>query len=96
MRLGVEAALVGGKLLSGDVEIADGRISAVGLDGRSGKGIAAPGFVDLQVNGWGDVDFATAEVGDVVAALDALTELGTTGVLLTLCTARLDAYDAAL
>ena len=51
MRLGVEAALVDGRLVPGDVAVDDGRIAAVGLAGP-GRGIAAPGFVDLQVNGF--------------------------------------------
>ena len=63
MRLGVEAAVVDGVLLRGDVEIADGRIAAVGLNGGAGSGIAIPGLVDLQVNGFGGVDFAGADVG---------------------------------
>ena len=36
-RLGVEAALVDGQLLPGDVEVADGRIAAVGLERKTGK-----------------------------------------------------------
>ena len=59
MRLGVAAALVGGSLVPGDVEVADGAITAVGLEPR-GSGIAAPGFVDLQVNGFGGVDLMRA------------------------------------
>ena len=42
MRLGVEAALVDGELVRGDVEVADGRVSAVGLSSVNGTGIAAP------------------------------------------------------
>lgn len=42
----------------GDVSIRDGRIEAVGL-ARGGRGIAAPGFVDLQVNGYGGIDLLT-------------------------------------
>ncbi len=64
MRLGVEAALVEGRLLPGDVAIDDGRIQALGLDGV-GRGIAVPGFVDLQVNGFAGVDFLGAERGRV-------------------------------
>ena len=78
MRLGVAAALVGGELLPGDVEIADGRISAVGLDGRNGRGIAAPGFVDLQVNGFGGVDFFSADADAYRRAGDALLQTGVT------------------
>ena len=46
MKLGVEAALVEGSLLGGDVEVADGRVVAVGLTG-GGSGTAVPGFVDM-------------------------------------------------
>lgn len=58
-RLGVAAALIGGELVAGDVEIRGGRISAVGL-APSGTGLAIPGLVDLQVNGYAGVDFAAA------------------------------------
>jgi N-acetylglucosamine-6-phosphate deacetylase len=87
--------------------MADGRIVATG----SGAGPAAtdrdvvvdlgdaligPGFVDVQVNGTGDVDFANARVEQVVAAVDGLVARGTTGLLLTICSAPLGAYDAML
>jgi N-acetylglucosamine-6-phosphate deacetylase len=84
------------------VSIADGRIVATGT-GPSPPGaldladaLVAPGFVDIQVNGTGDVDFATAPVADVVRAVDAVAARGTTGLLLTICSAPLDAYDAML
>ena len=51
MRLGVAAALVGGELVAGDVSVEDGRIEGVGLAG-AGTGLAVPGFVDVQVNGF--------------------------------------------
>ena len=60
MRLGVEAAIVHGELVPGDVEVVDGVVADVGLAaGRRGR-IAVPGFVDLQVNGFGGVDFLAA------------------------------------
>ena len=43
MKLGVEAALVDGGLVPGDVEIVDGRIARVGVSSPNGRGrIAAP------------------------------------------------------
>ena len=39
-RLGVEAALGDVVLVAGDVEIADGRITAFGLGGKRGRGFA--------------------------------------------------------
>ena len=70
MRLGVEAAVVDGTLVPGDVEVVDGIVSAYGLEGPNGSGTAVPGFVDLQVNGIDDVDVAEA-AGDDWDRLDA-------------------------
>src|SRR5205807_1771477 len=53
VKLGVEAALVRGELVPGDVEFEGGRIVAVGLARGSRGRVAIPGFVDLQVNGYG-------------------------------------------
>src|SRR5215471_18003746 len=85
MRLHVEAALVDGHLLPGDVEIVDGLVTGVGLPGR-GRGIAAPGFVDLQVNGFGGVDFLDADVDGYRRAGKALLDTGVTAYLPTLIT----------
>jgi N-acetylglucosamine-6-phosphate deacetylase len=87
MRLGVEAAIVEGVLLPGDVEIEDGRLAAVALAGRRGRGIAVPGFVDLQVNGFGGVDFAAADAAGYRRAGEALLETGVTAFQPTLVTA---------
>jgi N-acetylglucosamine-6-phosphate deacetylase len=84
------------------VSIADGRVIATGT-GAAPPGaidledaLVTPGFLDLQVNGTGTVDFATASVEEVVTAVDEMVARGTTGVLLTFCTAPLDAYDGML
>ena len=96
MRLGVEAAIVEGQLLRGDVEVAAGRIVSVGLAPTRGGGIAVPGFVDLQVNGYGGVDFAVADATGYAAAGEALLEGGVTAYQPTLITAPEDALIAAL
>ena len=59
-RLGVAAALVGDRLLPGDVAVTDGRVEAVGLTPPGRTGLAVPGLVDLQVNGYAGVDVAGA------------------------------------
>src|SRR5918994_7760487 len=88
MRLGVAAALVGGSLVAGEVEGAGGDIAAVGLgDGSRGSGLAAPGFVDLQVNGFAGVDFMHADAAAHAAAGAALAATGVTAYRPTLITA---------
>ena len=86
MKLGVAAALVDGLLVTGDVEVLDGRVAAVGLAGRNGHGVAVPGFVDLQVNGFGGVDFLDADADGYRRAGEALLETGVTAYLPTLIT----------
>ena len=96
MRLGVEAALVRGNLLPGDVELSDGRVSAVGLNGTPGRGVAAPGFVDLQVNGFGGVDFLSADRSAYHRAGEALLRTGVTAFQPTFITSPEDELEAAL
>jgi N-acetylglucosamine-6-phosphate deacetylase len=96
MRLGVEAALVDRQLVPGDVEIAAGRIVRCGVESGNGRGIASPGFVDLQVNGFGGVDFATADIAGYARAGEALLEAGVTAYLPTLITAPVESLEAAL
>src|SRR4051812_5461280 len=86
VRLGVEAAVVDGELVRGDVEIDDGAIAAVGLAG-GGRGIAAPGFVDLQANGFAGVDFASTDSTGYARAADAMLETGVTAFQPTFITA---------
>lgn len=77
VKLGVAAAVVDGTLVRGDVEIENGMVVAVGLPGGR-SGIAVPGLVDLQVNGFRGIDLLYA-AGDDVARLGV--ELARTGVL---------------
>ncbi|CAN5284467.1 N-acetylglucosamine-6-phosphate deacetylase [soil metagenome] len=96
MRLGVEAALVDHRLVRGDVEVVGGRIAAYGLRSPSGRGIAVPGFVDLQVNGFAGVDLCDADAAGYRRAGAALLETGVTAYLPTFITAPEEQLVAAL
>ena len=96
MRLGVGAALVDGTLVPGDVEVADGQVASVGLNSANGKGIASPGFVDLQVNGFAGVDFFSADRDGYRRAGQALLECGVTAYQPTFITSPEDELVGAL
>jgi N-acetylglucosamine-6-phosphate deacetylase len=96
MRLGVGAALVDGTLVPGDVEVADGQIAAVGLESANGNGVASPGFVDLQVNGFAGVDFFSADAEGYRRAGKALLECGVTSYQPTFITSPEEELVAAL
>ena len=88
MRLGVARTLLDdGRLVGGDVRIAGGRIAAVGLHPAGRAGIAAPGFVDVQVNGFAGVDVASAEPGDLDRLGRSLARHGVTAFMPTLISA---------
>ena len=96
MRLGVEAALVRGELVPGDVDVVDGRVAAVGL-ARGPRGrVAIPGFVDLQVNGFGGVDFLSASSDDYCRAGEALLLAGVTAYQPTFITSAEETTVEAL
>jgi N-acetylglucosamine-6-phosphate deacetylase len=86
MRLGVEAAIVDGDLVAGDLEVVGDRVARIGLAG-TGRGIAIPGLVDLQVNGFAGVDFASTDRAGYELARDRLVAAGTTAFQPTLVTA---------
>jgi len=97
MRLGVAAALVGGTLVAGDVEVAGGEIAAVGLgDGSRGRGLAAPGFVDLQVNGFAGVDLTAADTTGYRQAGEAMLATGVTAFQPTFITGPEEAVAEAV
>lgn len=96
MKLGVAAAVVDGMYVPGDVEVADGRVVGVGLATPTGSGVAVPGFVDLQVNGFGGVDFLDADADGYRRAGEALLETGVTAYLPTLITSPEEQLLAAM
>jgi N-acetylglucosamine-6-phosphate deacetylase len=96
VRLGVAAALVDGVEVAGDVELAEGRVAAVGVSPPGAAGLAVPGFVDVQVNGFGGVDFLSAAPTDYATAGDALAGSGVTAIQPTLITSPAAALVAAI
>lgn len=94
--LGVRAALVDGRLLPGDVEVHDDLVTRVGLPPAPGGRIAAPGYVDLQVNGFAGVDVMAADVDGVRQLSRALATYGVTAWLPTLITAPPTQTERAL
>jgi len=98
MRLGVREALVGGGLVHGDVAVEDGVVVDVGLAPAGRGGLAVPGFVDVQVNGFGGVDAAAADLDGYRTMAAALARTGVTAfrpTLVSLPTARYAAPLAA-
>jgi N-acetylglucosamine-6-phosphate deacetylase len=96
MRLGVEAAVVDGVLVPGDVELADGVVADVGLVPKRSGAIAVPGFVDLQVNGFAGIDFLSASREDYETAGAALLATGVTAFQPTFICAPEEDLVAAL
>lgn len=96
MRLGVSAAVVDGSLVPGDVQIEGGEIAALGLTPAGDGGIAAPGFVDLHINGIAGVDFLGTDEAGYRRAAEALASTGVVAFQPTFVSAPPDAYEAAL
>ena len=96
-RLGVEAALVEGRVQRGDLSVEGGRVAAVGLaPGVRGGGIAVPGFVDWQVNGFGGVAFRDADHAGLASAAGALARAGIVWAAPTLYDTTIPGYCEAL
>jgi N-acetylglucosamine-6-phosphate deacetylase len=106
-------ALVGGRVMTGDglvdglaVEIEGDRIAALmpvdalprDVERRDlANGLLLPGFIDVQVNGGGDVLFNDSPSVDTIARIGAAhRRFGTTGFLPTLISDDLRIVEAAL
>jgi N-acetylglucosamine-6-phosphate deacetylase len=96
VRLGVRAALVDGAEVAGDIRVEDGRLAALEVSPAGREGVAVPGFVDLQVNGYAGVDFLTAEPDEYATASSRLAAAGVTAFQPTLISAPREATRAAL
>jgi N-acetylglucosamine-6-phosphate deacetylase len=95
-RLGVQAALLDGAWIPGDVEIVDDQIGAVGCSPAGASDVAVPGFVDLQVNGFGGVDFLQTDVDGFERAGEALARYGVTAYQPTLVSSPVEQTTQAL
>jgi len=84
MRLGVRQALVGGRVVGGDVSVEDGRVAAVGVSPAGAGGLAVPGFVDVQINGFDGIDFTTADPSEYEHIAQKLAATGVTAFQPTL------------
>ena len=100
---GPRAAAAAGVLSPGYVACADGKITAVGAGPPADRpdvvlsdGMLLPGLVDLQVNGFGGVEIATADATSWSAIARGLAGTGTTAFLPTLVSAPLDVLRDAL
>ena len=96
MRLGVKAALAGGELIDGDVEVEDGSIARLGVSPAGSEGIAVPGFVDLHINGIAGIDFLAADTGDYRRAGGALAGTGVVAYQPTFVSSEAGAYEEPL
>ena len=83
-----------GWIAKGSVEITDGLITALHSNARSGDhAYLVPGYIDIQVNGYQDVDLATAAPADWPRLAQNLATRGVTSWLPTLISRPLDAYS---
>jgi len=85
-RLGVARYFDGTRLHPGDVEITGNTVSRVGLP-PGPDGLAAPGWIDLQVNGFAGVDVLHAGEAELRAMATRLAATGVTAALPTVITA---------
>jgi N-acetylglucosamine-6-phosphate deacetylase len=94
--LGVTAAVVDGAVVAGDVEVAEGRVAAVGRTPAGRRGLAVPGLVDLHIHGCAGVDFLADGAAGHATAAPALLAAGVTAYQPTFVCAPSAVLAAAL
>jgi N-acetylglucosamine-6-phosphate deacetylase len=90
VRLGVSAALIGDKLVSGDLEIENGVVGQFGVGHVPGSSIALPGFIDVHVHGRDGVDFTDAATYDYIRVSRKMSTTGVTAYQPTLAARPVD------
>jgi N-acetylglucosamine-6-phosphate deacetylase len=76
VRLGVQASLVAGAVVAGDVAVEGGELAGVGIQPAGSAGLAVPGFVDAHLNGFAGVDFLGADTDGYRHAAQGLAATG--------------------
>jgi N-acetylglucosamine-6-phosphate deacetylase len=94
--LGVAAAVVDDDVVTGDVEVIDGRVAAVGCVPAGRSGLAVPGLIDLHVHGCGGVDFLHADGDGWARGARCLLSGGVTAYQPTFVSAPADQLVAAV
>jgi N-acetylglucosamine-6-phosphate deacetylase len=83
----VKAAFDGQRIVPGCVALRDGRVVSTGIQPPGEHFLAAPGLIDLQVNGVAGVDFLAASTADFATASQTLLAFGVTAFQPTLISA---------
>jgi N-acetylglucosamine-6-phosphate deacetylase len=87
---------VDAQIVPGDVLVDEGMISSVGASPAGRSGMAVPGFVDLQVNGFAGTDFLACDAQGYADVAGPLLATGVTAYQPTLISAPLEGYEPAL
>ncbi len=95
-RLGVDTALVCGRMVGGDISITDGQIAEVGLPSDGSGYLAVAGYIDLQVNGFAGVDYSRADTAGYLKGGSAMAASGVTTFQPTFVSLPWDRYCSAL
>lgn len=93
--MGVKGAIIGGVYVPGDISLSEGVVDAIGLP-PGDSGLAIPGFVDLQVNGFGGIDLIEASVEQWEEVNRGLARTGVSAYLANLVTNDQTAIDHAI